>query len=53
LGRLVNHCRAFPNLKAKVVMLAETPHIILIAKKDIKEGKIYKIYNTITTYSSK
>ena len=38
-GRLINHSRKNPNCVMKVVMLheQEVPHLILLAKQDIKE----------------
>jgi len=37
-GRLLNHSRVNPNCVTKVVMLGETPRLILIAKQDIAAG---------------
>ena len=38
LGRLVNHSRIHPNLQTKVVIVEETPRLLLVAKKDIEPG---------------
>eukprot|EP00092_Neocalanus_flemingeri_P037403 GFUD01040728.1.p1 GENE.GFUD01040728.1~~GFUD01040728.1.p1 ORF type:complete len:535 (+),score=170.00 GFUD01040728.1:281-1885(+) len=37
-GRLLNHSRVTPNCVTKVVMLGETPRLILVAKQDIIAG---------------
>jgi len=37
-GRLLNHSRISPNCVTKVVALAETPRLILVAKQDIGAG---------------
>ena len=39
LGRLVNHSKKNANLKPKVHMLANKPHIIMLASRDIKAGE--------------
>ena len=38
LGRLVNHSRVNPNLQTKVVIVKDTPRLLLVAKKDIEPG---------------
>lgn len=38
LGRLVNHSRN-GNLVTKIVTYKNRPHLVLIAKEDIKEGE--------------
>lgn len=38
LGRLVNHSR-IGNLVTKIVTYKNRPHLVLIAKEDIKEGE--------------
>lgn len=40
LGRLVNHSRLHPNLQTKVVMVKESPRLILIAKTEVSEGEV-------------
>jgi len=37
-GRLLNHSRVSPNCMTKVIMLGETPRLILVAKQDIVTG---------------
>eukprot|EP00090_Calanus_glacialis_P040544 TRINITY_DN7075_c0_g1_i1.p1 TRINITY_DN7075_c0_g1~~TRINITY_DN7075_c0_g1_i1.p1 ORF type:complete len:531 (-),score=189.28 TRINITY_DN7075_c0_g1_i1:932-2524(-) len=37
-GRLLNHSRVTPNCMTKVIMLGETPRLILVAKSDIVAG---------------
>lgn len=37
-GRLLNHSRLTPNCATKVVMLGDTPRLILVAKSDIQAG---------------
>jgi len=37
-GRLLNHSRVTPNCVTKVVMLGDTPRLILVAKSDIAAG---------------
>jgi len=37
-GRLVNHSRVSPNCVTKVVMLGDTPRLILVARQDIQPG---------------
>merc|ERR1719507_37412 len=37
-GRLLNHSRVTPNCVTKVVMLGDTPRLILVAKHDIADG---------------
>ena len=37
-GRLINHSKLTPNCKTKVVMLGDTPRLILVAKTDIVAG---------------
>eukprot|EP00092_Neocalanus_flemingeri_P021180 GFUD01022954.1.p1 GENE.GFUD01022954.1~~GFUD01022954.1.p1 ORF type:complete len:313 (-),score=75.46 GFUD01022954.1:267-1205(-) len=37
-GRLLNHSRINPNCRTKVVMLDDTPRLILVAKQDILPG---------------
>lgn len=37
-GRLLNHSRVSPNCVTKVVMLGETPRLILVARQDIEAG---------------
>ncbi len=39
LGRLVNHSRQNPNLQTKVIMIADTPRLILVAKKTVEKGE--------------
>ncbi|VDD87161.1 unnamed protein product, partial [Enterobius vermicularis] len=38
-GRLINHSVLHPNLKTKIVEIKGTVHLILVAKRDIKEGE--------------
>ena len=38
LGRLLNHSMRNPNCQTKVVMVRDTPRLILIAKTDIEPG---------------
>ena len=38
LGRLVNHSRVTPNMQTKVVIVKDTPRLLLVAKKDIEPG---------------
>lgn len=38
LGRLVNHSRN-GNLSTKTVLINDTPHLVLIAKEDIRPGE--------------
>eukprot|EP00092_Neocalanus_flemingeri_P105542 GFUD01135305.1.p1 GENE.GFUD01135305.1~~GFUD01135305.1.p1 ORF type:complete len:294 (-),score=66.30 GFUD01135305.1:229-1110(-) len=37
-GRLLNHSRIHPNCRTKVVMMDDTPRLILVAKQDIFAG---------------
>ena len=37
-GRLLNHSKITPNCVTKVVMLGDTPRLILVAKNDIVAG---------------
>ena len=37
-GRLLNHSKSTPNCVTKVVMLGDTPRLILVAKNDIVAG---------------
>ena len=37
-GRLLNHSRITPNCVTKVVMLGDTPRLILVAKNNIIAG---------------
>ena len=37
-GRLLNHSRQNPNCVTKVVMLGDTPRLILVARQDIQPG---------------
>jgi len=37
-GRLLNHSRQSPNCITKVVMLGDTPRLILVARQDLPEG---------------
>lgn len=37
-GRLLNHSRVSPNCMTKVIMLGDTPRLILVAKSDIVAG---------------
>eukprot|EP00092_Neocalanus_flemingeri_P034121 GFUD01037104.1.p1 GENE.GFUD01037104.1~~GFUD01037104.1.p1 ORF type:complete len:309 (+),score=80.35 GFUD01037104.1:83-1009(+) len=37
-GRLLNHSRINPNCRTKVVMMDDTPRLILVAKQDILAG---------------
>jgi len=37
-GRLLNHSRVTPNCVTKVVMLGDTPRLILVARHDIERG---------------
>ncbi|CAL4064656.1 unnamed protein product, partial [Meganyctiphanes norvegica] len=39
MGRLVNHSRRIPNMVTKTVEVDGLPHLILLAKRDIKEGE--------------
>ena len=38
IGRLINHSRLVPNLRAKVYMMGENPRVILVANRDIPIG---------------
>ena len=38
-GRLFNHSCKTPNCETKVVMLGDSPRLILVAKQEIKEGE--------------
>jgi len=39
MGRLVNHSRRIPNMVTKTVEVDGLPHLVLLAKRDIKEGE--------------
>lgn len=39
MGRLVNHSRKIQNLVTKTVEVDALPHLVLLAKRDIKEGE--------------
>lgn len=39
MGRLLNHSRKTPNLVTKTVELDSKPHLVLLAKRDIKIGE--------------
>ena len=38
LGRLINHSRKRPNLRTKLFILNNEPHLIFLALDDIEEG---------------
>jgi len=39
MGRLVNHSRRIPNMVTKTVEVDSLPHLVLLAKRDIKEDE--------------
>ncbi|EDQ90832.1 uncharacterized protein MONBRDRAFT_15842 [Monosiga brevicollis MX1] len=39
VGRLINHSRAKPNLKTKLFVLDDRPHLGFIVKRDIEKGE--------------
>ena len=39
LGRLINHSKSQPNCVTRVIPIDDTPHLILVASRDIKSGE--------------
>lgn len=39
LGRLINHSKTQPNCATRVVAIGDTPHLILVAARDIDSGE--------------